>query len=530
MQVQVRINEQGALRNGRFAFTDRYTLVTELLQNARRAGATEVSIDYDEAQAALTVCDDGCGIDDFQKLLTLHESGWHAGIVEEENAFGVGFSKCLYAAKNVSIASKGRRLEFDTELALQREVLEVLTDADTAPGRTTVRLGGVVLPHLEVELARLVRGFPVPVRFNGVLLPRPHSVGAMRFHETDIGLVQLAGATSGHYATSLAVYLQGLLIAQRDYYCEGGSPLNVVHLDSRTFIARLPDRRELVDSAEQMKRVTQAIERLWGRLLREHKKALTPDLFCERFWPVAQHTANHALFDDVPLLPRQACDQVVSYPINGGTTEFCESLAQHLDRQAVESGEVGVVAMYTFDDDEVARWMYVRARGLVLVNAASLGDGHWVHAHLRDIASGDIAVTAVEPSHRVEFDGRWVCPTVQLCRRVTIRVGNDQVDVDDDAVFHDAVVYLPAGCHSGEVVRQISDYQDEYDRFDDADCHADAIALADLVRRLRAVDPKATLMSLMRDLRLERYPLLVGKAFRLQVAATDDGHTVEVVD
>lgn len=30
MQVQVRINEQGALRNGRFAFTDRYTLVTEL--------------------------------------------------------------------------------------------------------------------------------------------------------------------------------------------------------------------------------------------------------------------------------------------------------------------------------------------------------------------------------------------------------------------------------------------------------------------------------------------------------------------
>ena len=33
-------------------------------------------------------------------------------------------------------------------------------------------------------------------------------------------------------------------------------------------------------------------------------------------------------------------------------------------------------------------------------------------------------------------------------------------------------------------------------------------------------------MSLMRDLRLERYPLLVGKAFRLQVAATDDGHSV----
>lgn len=529
MQVQVMVHEQGALRNGRFAFTDRYTLVTELLQNARRAGATEVSIAYEEAQATLTVCDNGCGIDDFQKLLTLHDTGWNQDIVDQENAFGVGFSKCLYAADRVSVTSKGRRLEFDTERALQQEILEVLADPESVPGLTTVLLQGVVLPRLDVEIARLVRGFPVPVRFNGALLPRPHSVDAMVFHETDVGLVHLAGETSGRYATSLAVYLQGLLIAQRDYYCEGGAPLNVVHLDSKTFIARLPDRRELIDSAEQMKRVAQAIDRLWSRLLRDHKKVLAPDVFCERFWPVAAHTANHALFDDVPLLPRQACDQVVSYPILGGTTEFCEPLGWHVDRQAIESGELVVVAMHTFDDDDIARWMYVRARGLVLVDAASLGDGHWVHSHLRDVASCDVVVTAAEPSEPVEFDGRWVCPMVRLCRHVTVSLGNDQVDIDDDAVFHDSVAYMPAGCHSGEVVRQISNYQDEFDRFDEVDADADASALADLMRRLRAVDPKATLMSLMRDLRLERYPLLVGKAFRLQVGATDDGHTVELV-
>ena len=39
MKVQVRVNERGALRNGRFAFTNKLTLVSELLQNARRAGA-----------------------------------------------------------------------------------------------------------------------------------------------------------------------------------------------------------------------------------------------------------------------------------------------------------------------------------------------------------------------------------------------------------------------------------------------------------------------------------------------------------
>ena len=35
MEIQVRINSEGALRNQRHAFTDRFTLVSELLQNAR---------------------------------------------------------------------------------------------------------------------------------------------------------------------------------------------------------------------------------------------------------------------------------------------------------------------------------------------------------------------------------------------------------------------------------------------------------------------------------------------------------------
>ena len=44
MNVQVRVCERGALKNGRFAFTDKFTLVTELLQNARRANASEVGV------------------------------------------------------------------------------------------------------------------------------------------------------------------------------------------------------------------------------------------------------------------------------------------------------------------------------------------------------------------------------------------------------------------------------------------------------------------------------------------------------
>ena len=95
MHVRLSINEQGALRNQRYAFTDRYTLVSELLQNARRAKAARVWIDYSPATRQLVVEDDGIGISDFQKLFTLNESGWDESTARDERPFGVGFSKCL---------------------------------------------------------------------------------------------------------------------------------------------------------------------------------------------------------------------------------------------------------------------------------------------------------------------------------------------------------------------------------------------------------------------------------------------------
>lgn len=69
MQVQVRINEEGTLHNQRYAFTDRFTLISELLQSARRASPQRIEITYDAASCILRVIDDGCGITDFQKLL-----------------------------------------------------------------------------------------------------------------------------------------------------------------------------------------------------------------------------------------------------------------------------------------------------------------------------------------------------------------------------------------------------------------------------------------------------------------------------
>ena len=77
MKVQVRVNERGALRNGRFAFTNKLTLVSELLQNARRAGATQVTI----VESSPSACADA--------RENLAANGLAGGEVREE-PFGVG--------------------------------------------------------------------------------------------------------------------------------------------------------------------------------------------------------------------------------------------------------------------------------------------------------------------------------------------------------------------------------------------------------------------------------------------------------
>jgi hypothetical protein len=108
-QVAVRINETNLLKNLRYAFSNRYTIVSELMQNARRAGASYVAVDYDAAAQTLMVRDDGCGIDDFQKLFTFGESGWDDTTVASETAFGLGFTKSLYTATLAPCCRKAAR-------------------------------------------------------------------------------------------------------------------------------------------------------------------------------------------------------------------------------------------------------------------------------------------------------------------------------------------------------------------------------------------------------------------------------------
>ncbi len=85
--------------------------VIEILQNARRAKATEVRITNKEGY--VTVEDNGSGIEDFQKLLDLGGSGWDEKLEAGEDPAGVGLFSL--APKEVTITSRDRQIIIDKD-------------------------------------------------------------------------------------------------------------------------------------------------------------------------------------------------------------------------------------------------------------------------------------------------------------------------------------------------------------------------------------------------------------------------------
>ena len=80
--------------------------IIEILQNSRRAGATQVSIINQDG--LVTVHDNGSGIDDFSKLLSLGDSDWDDSLEKAEDPAGVGVF-CL-APREVTIRSGSKKV------------------------------------------------------------------------------------------------------------------------------------------------------------------------------------------------------------------------------------------------------------------------------------------------------------------------------------------------------------------------------------------------------------------------------------
>lgn len=528
-QVAVRINERNLLQNLRHAFSNRYTIVTELMQNARRAGASYVVVEYDAAAQTLMVRDDGCGIDDFQKLFTFGESGWDDATVAGETAFGLGFTKSLYAAKHCTVLSKCRAISFDTTEALAQRPITV--KAVPTSEETTVILEGVELPEVDQRIANLVCGFPIRVIYNGVEQERPYAVDHLKTIEAPIGQIFLRAMGDDQKASaSSVVFLQGFVVAGDMRYVAGH---NIVHLDSTQFCARLPDRDVLIDANEQLKRVDEALQQVWRVHLLREKADLSAAAFVEKHFETAQTWRLLELFDDVSALPGSLFSAISDYPYREGygDADYLTHLDHILTREDIEKGKPNLVCMDNPDDETVVHWMFARARGWVVFDDPGLSDLHWIHPFVRALDQSPCEVTIEGEGVRADLDGQWIWAPVVLCDAYVIRWNDETVRITDAALYwaEQQLIVVPQGELSGRAARQVSDFIDENNQWQESEQENDQEALADLIRLLRATDPLSALKSLLADLPLERYPTLRGQTFMLKVGQTEGDRELALV-
>lgn len=517
MKIRIRFNEEGALRNQRYAFTDRFTLVSELLQNARRAGAQHITVDHDAAARTLTVRDDGRGIDDFQTLLSFHESGWDSRLADRERPFGVGFTKCLYAAARVVVASGRQRLDLDTAAALRREEIEVEAAQEAQDG-TLVELHGVDIAGLEHRIEGLCQGFPIDVAFNGRRLERRYAEDRIDMVQTPVGAVHVAGHLDGKDTQDTLVFLQGFCVRYPLNVLDRNR-VNVVHLDPKEFIARLPDRDTLIDADQQFQRIETQLTQSWRHLLEAAKTQLPPRQFVDTYYRAMRNWGHLDLLNAMDELPGKLFWRIVDYPVQSAACHqrHVERLATPPSRTEIEQGAVELVSLGSVHEDNAAHWMLAKQRGWLLFADHTVDTEHWIQPFVRRIEEHAAEVRVLDEQARVGFDGRWVSPLVLLCRAVRIRIDDVEADVTDGGVCHDGVIMVPAGETSGEPVRQLCSFIDSNERYLEADMEADRDALASLIRHLRATDAKTLMDALLSELQLGRYPALHGHRFALAV-------------
>lgn len=141
------------------------TVLAEVLQNARRAGATRVEIEHfgEEGQATLVVRDDGHGIADMGKLVTFGASAWDERTDLVENAAGMGVFSL--ASRGVTVRSLGRRVTLSRAVFCGEADAAVLPDPGMDAGTE------LTFPVTEAAVAGLVeracRFYPLPVTLNG---------------------------------------------------------------------------------------------------------------------------------------------------------------------------------------------------------------------------------------------------------------------------------------------------------------------------------------------------------------------------
>lgn len=525
-----------------------------LLQDARRAQATMVTIHYDAAARTLDVFDNGLGVMDFQALIAPGESGW--GLVERETEApsGVGFLSAVFASQEVEVASGADVLRFDSARLLAGERFMVNADALHAPREDTrVTLKGFMWPNEGMSIARMVTGFPMPVSFNGKpLLRRDATHGGGTWGELGTYLVRGQTFTGG----PAAVYLGGLCVYRKSVHLPTACQPDVVHLDPAKFKGKMLGGACATDQAEMLAAVEVDLRRLYEERLARMKQELEPLAFCEMAYDLALSLQRLDVFNDIDVVPASWLGVFTKMPhttpLDGETLLKPLALSGRpsyrgmtcLCRQEAQSGHFVIANLSRFDawdgavfegtGNQLANVLAYASKALC--PAKALHPEHWLvaAATITDFSEVVMEVDGASMREAVSFRADVVAGTgVLLWQSVRLTCGlvsESVIEPMGAIVDGDVVILVPLEGQAGAeeycgdalpAVRQCFDYVDDgVVRCDMA--RNDAHEVCNTVRAMLVQTPEAR-VALALDQALARFGEFCGMGFHVEVGA--DGKT-----
>ncbi len=193
--IRARVHKSALKRVTKFWASRPIEVFLEILQNSRRAGATRVRVTVEtlskpsghapepsEPRFAVTVTDDGAGIEDPAVLLSFGENGWSDDLVAREDAAGMGILSLAHRGCRISSrprthdghAGQGWSVDLAPEhFTGQSEALVRRDDGAPYPSGTAVRFEATESADMiRAALASAARHYPLPVTFEGETLER----------------------------------------------------------------------------------------------------------------------------------------------------------------------------------------------------------------------------------------------------------------------------------------------------------------------------------------------------------------------
>lgn len=354
------VNRTNTLRLLADSFSGSTTFVKELLQNARRAGATKIEVIANGE--SLVIKDNGCGITDFATMLSLGASGWSEDTMQSDAPYGVGFLSAIMASVHFSVTSIGRRLEATSEGLINGESAKI-TDVPTGEWATVIDLV-LKKPITADTVRRELYGFPVDTTVNGTRADRPFATDLAAEEDTFVvpGLGTVVVPKSIRTTCpSVEYFLQGLPIGIPGGYNprHNYSPTRdiAVHLDPTLFKGRMPDREVVIDNGTNVSVLANAEVTKLVRLYAERAMERCnnkPDLSTYKF---IAHFAD--LVERVDALPGHAFDVVNAdecllsrLQLDGENESYMGPPSIHkVTKQMVEEGEVTIFSLEVDYDD-----------------------------------------------------------------------------------------------------------------------------------------------------------------------------------